>query len=268
MSALRTALVLVIASNLVMIGIRVLLDPQLLGMPGGLQSALEPAALLILAAYVVRWATGGDRRVAQAIVRAGTAVGLVGGMVEVVHITLENYGRLGARAESVTTGGFLVGLLLLWGIAGYRATRETAAVGAGLLAGSWSALVGMLMATTYGFSQLFWDLPRLEQRNVGSPDFLRSGWTDLHSFTIADVFEAGFKVLLLGPIAGAVLGGLGALLARAILAIRRPWAGLSRRCPSCPCATGRPARAGREPFPEITGSVPSRDSPRDDRASP
>ena len=106
-----------------------------------------------------------------------------------------------ARVESVTTGGFLAGLLLLWGIAGYRTTRGTAAVGAGPLAGSWGALVGMLMAATFGFSQLFWDLPRLEQRNVGSPDFLRSGWTDLHTFTIADIFESGFKVLLIGPIA-------------------------------------------------------------------
>jgi len=48
MPALRTTLLLVIALNLVMDGIRVFLDPQLLGMPGGLQSALEPAALLTL----------------------------------------------------------------------------------------------------------------------------------------------------------------------------------------------------------------------------
>jgi hypothetical protein len=216
MSALRTALLLLIASGLVMVGIRVVLDPQLLGMPGGPRSAFEPAALLIVDALVVTWAAREESRVAPAIVREGTAVGLVGGLLEVVHISLESYGRLGARAESVTTGGFLAGLLLLWGIAGYRATRGTAAVGAGPLAGSWGALVGMLMATTFGFSQLFWDLPRLEQRNVGSPDFLRSGWTDLHTFTIADVFESGFKILLIGPVAGAVLGGLGALLARSI----------------------------------------------------
>ena len=119
-----------------------------------------------------------------------------------MHITLENYGRLSARVESLSTGGFLVGLLLLWGIAGNRVARATGDLVSGVLAGSWSAMVGMLMAMTYGFSELFWGLPRLEERNVGSPDFLRSGWTDLHSFTIADVFEAGFKILLIGPIAG------------------------------------------------------------------
>jgi hypothetical protein len=83
-------------------------------------------------------------------------------------------------------------------------------------------MVGMFMAMTYGFSQSFWDLPRLKQRNIGSPDFLRSGWTDLHTFTIADVFEAGFKILLLGPILGAVLGGLGAITARTVLATGSP----------------------------------------------
>lgn len=220
MPALRITLLLVIALNLVMVGIRVFLDPQILGMPGGLQSALEPAALLTLDALIVIWATNGDSPVSRAVVREGTIVGLISGTLEVVHITLENFGHFNARVESVSTGGILLGLLLLWGIAGYRVTRSTAEFGAGLLAGSWSAMVGMLMAMTYGFSQLFWGLPRLEQRNVGSPDFLRSGWTDLHTFTIADVFEAGFKVLLIGPVAGAVLGGLGAIIARMILSIR------------------------------------------------
>jgi hypothetical protein len=220
MPALRTALVLVIALNLVMIGIRVMLDPQLLGMPGGLRSALEPAALLTLIALVVLWATRSDSRVAQTVVREGTAVGLASGTIEVVHIAVENFGHLSPRVESVATGGFLVGLLLLWGIAGYRVTRSTADLAAGVLAGSWSAMVGMLIATSFGFAQLFWDLSRLEQRNTGSPDFLRSGWTDLHTFTIADVFEAGFKILLIGPVAGAVFGGVGALVATTILASR------------------------------------------------
>ena len=125
-------------------------------------------------------------------------MGLACGTLEVVHITLENFGHLSPRAESISTGAFLLGLLLLWGIAGYRVTRSTRDMGAGVLAGSWSAMVGMLLATAYGFSQLFWGLPGLEHRNIGSPDLLRSGWTDLHVFTIADVFESGLKILLVG----------------------------------------------------------------------
>src|SRR5262245_60020824 len=133
MPALRTTVLLVIAFNLLMVGIRVFLDPQLLGMTGGLQSALEPAALLTVYALIVTWATRGDSPVAQVVVREGTALGLVSGTVEVVHITLENYGQFNARVESVSTGAFLLGLLLLWSITGYRVTRSTADLGAGLL---------------------------------------------------------------------------------------------------------------------------------------
>jgi hypothetical protein len=223
-ASLRITLLLVIAVNLVMIGGRVFFTPELLGMPGGLQSALEPAALMSLGALVVIWATSHAGLVDRAVLREGTGLGLVSGTLEVVHITLENYGHFNARLESVMTGAFLLGLLLLWGVAGYRVIRRTGVFGAGLLAGSWSAMVGMLIAATYGISQLFWGLSRLEKRNIGSPDFERSGWTDLHAFTIADVFEAAFKVLLIGPVAGALLGGLGALIALTIHAAgdRRP----------------------------------------------
>ena len=95
-------------------------------------------------------------------------------------------------------------------------------------------MVGMLFAITYGFSQLFWALPRLEQRNTLSPDFLRSGWTDLHAFTIVNVFEAGVKVLIIGPIVGALVGGLGGILALTVGSIRRRWSALSHRSTSRP----------------------------------
>jgi hypothetical protein len=53
-------------------------------------------------------------------------------------------------------------------------------------------------------------------KNIGSPDLIRSGWTDLRAFTIADLFEAVVKVLLVGPIMGAVFGGLGGPIAHMV----------------------------------------------------
>ena len=131
MSSLRTMLLLIIAVNLAMIGIRLSLDPGLIGMPGGLQSAIQPAALLAFFAVIVVWATGGSDPVAQVIVREGTAIGLAAGLLEVAHITFENFGGLDARAESAMTGGFLLGLLLLWSYSGYRVTRITRKLDAG-----------------------------------------------------------------------------------------------------------------------------------------
>ena len=218
---LRLALLLSIALSLAMIVARTTLDSRLLGLPGGLRAVLEPACLLIVDALVVIWATRPGDQVGQAVIREGTALGLIAGVLEIVHITVENYGHLDPRAESASTGAFLLGLLLLWAAAGYRVALGTSRIGAAMLAGSWCATVGMLLTVNYGFSQLFWDLPALERKNVLSPDFLRSGWTDLHAFTIADIFEAGFKVLLVGPVAGSILGALGGVAARLVVAITR-----------------------------------------------
>ncbi len=68
----------------------------------------------------------------------------------------------------MSTGLFMLGLFLIWGIAGYRATRRLRAMGAGSWAGSWAAMVGMLFAITYGFSQLFWALPHSWSRGTRS----------------------------------------------------------------------------------------------------
>jgi hypothetical protein len=57
----------------------------------------------------------------------------------------------------------------------------------------------------------------LENRNNGNPDFIRSGWTDIHAFTIADIFEACFKILFLGPVLGIIFGLLGAALSRLLV---------------------------------------------------
>ena len=51
---------------------------------------------------------------------------------------------------------------------------------------------------------------------------IRSGWTDLRAFTIADLFGAVVKVLIVGPILGAILGGLGGILARIFGTKRAP----------------------------------------------
>jgi hypothetical protein len=218
---LRIALLLSVALGLVMIPGRVALDPQLLGLPGGLQTTIAAAVTLVVAALVVFCATSARGEANQEVIWDAAVFGVLSGVLEAIHITVENFGNLAAAAERISTGLFMLGLFLIWGVAGYRATRRISALEAGACGGAWAAIVGMLFTVTYGFSQLFWALPRLEQRSMLSPDFLRSGWTDLHSFTIIDVFEAGVKVLIIGPIVGAIVGGLGGVIALAVGWIRR-----------------------------------------------
>jgi hypothetical protein len=60
----------------------------------------------------------------------------------------------------------------------------------------------------------FWAFEAIEKHDNGDPDFIRTGWTNIHAFVIADIFEACFKILFLGPIVGIIFGSFGAALAR------------------------------------------------------
>ena len=178
--------------------------------------------MLIVAGFVVLAATAVRDEANQKILWNAAVAGLLSGVLEAVHITVENFVSLAPR-ESISTGVFMLGLFLIWGVAGYRAPGACRAWDRAV-GRRWAAMVGILFAITYGFSQLFWALPRLEQRNTLSSRLPAAGWTDLHAFTIVDVFEAGVKVLIVGPILGAIIGGLGGVIALAVESIRRRWA--------------------------------------------
>jgi hypothetical protein len=210
--ALRRALLALIALDAAMIGGRVLSYRPLLAMPGVTGLLLELAILRTAHAVLVIRATEGGGPAWSAAVRTGTVFGLVAAAVESAHIAVENLVPLALRGESMSTGAFMLALCLTWATAGHRGARAAGSTAAGALTGAWSASVGMLATLAFAFSQLYWSLPALERRQVGSPDLIRSGWTDLRAFTIADIGEAGVKVLLVGPVAGAMLGGFGGLL--------------------------------------------------------
>lgn len=211
-STVRLALLLGILLNLAMIGVRVFFYRPLLVMPGGLKFVLEPAFLLIVYALLVVWATSRTDPLRRRILQVGTPLGLLGGIIQIVHMWLENLVNFGAANGTVTLSSMLL-TFLLWGVAGYRASRTTTSTGLGALAGSWSAMVTMLMAVTFGFALLYSSIPRLDYVATW-PEFQRSGWGDVHAFSIANTLDSGFSHLLIGPIVGALFGGIAGILAR------------------------------------------------------
>ncbi len=211
-STVRLALLLGIMLNLAMIGVRVFFYRPLLVMPGGLKFVIEPALLLIVYALLVVWATSRADPLRQRMLQIGTPLGLLGGMVQIVHMLLENLVNFGAVNGTVTLSSMLL-TFLLWGVAGYRASRTTTSTGLGALTGSWSALVTMLMAVTFGFALLYSSIPRLDYVATW-PEFQRSGWRDVHAFSIANTLDSGFSHLLIGPIVGVLFGGVAGIIAR------------------------------------------------------
>ena len=207
----RLTLLLGITLDLAMIGIRVFLYRPLLAMPGGLQFVVEPVLLLIVYGLFVVWATSRTNPLRQIIVQLGTSLGLIGGIVQIAHMSLENLVDLGPANGPVTLLSMLL-TFLLWGVAGYRAVRATTVTRSGVLAGSWSALVTMLLTVTFGFTLLYTSIPRLDYVATW-PEFQRSGWTDVHAFTIANTLDSGFSHLLMGPVVGVIFGGIASIFA-------------------------------------------------------
>jgi len=186
--------------------------PPLLTMPHSYSYILELGVMLLLYIPIVMWATRPS--IVLSTLRIATFFGAIAGLLEIVHISIENFGHLNAYAETVSTGIFMGGLFLLFAVSGYRITLNKRNVISGMLGASWSAVVCMLIVTTYGLSQLFWSFRAIEKHDIGDPDFIRTGWTDMHAFVIADIFEACFKILFLGPIVGIIFGLLGVTMAR------------------------------------------------------
>jgi hypothetical protein len=211
-STVRLALLLGVTLNLAMISLRVFFYRPLLAMPGGLKFVIEPALLLTVYALLVVWATSRADPLRQRILQIGTPLGVIGGVVQIVHISLENLVNFGAANGTVTLLSMFF-TFLLWGVAGYRASRTTTITGLGVLTGSWSAIVTMLMTVTVGFALLFSSIPRLDYVATW-PEFQQSGWGDVHAFSIANTLDSGFSHLLIGPVVGALFGGVAGIVAR------------------------------------------------------
>lgn len=210
----RRILLFCVGVNLAVFLVRLVRYPAILSLAGAMPIIAGCALLLLTVGVFVCWVTTRPTPAIRTAIAAGSGIGLVAGILEAIHIAVENFAGLNPHAESVSTALFMLALFLFWMVAGYRSAGITCRWSSGALAGLWSAIVTMLIAVTFGFVLLLVALPTLERRNLGSPDFARSGWTDLHAFAIADTFEAGTKVLTVGPILGMLWGSLGAGIAR------------------------------------------------------
>ena len=210
----RRIVLSVIILNITIIAITAFMYPPLLKMSNSWYYILKPVILLLMYIPMVMYITKISGPFAQTVISMGTTFGVISGMLEVTHISVENFGHLDSHTESVSTAIFMLGLFLLYGTAGFLLVKKRGTIVSGIQAGALAAGLCMLIVITFGLSQLFWSFKAIEQHDIGSPDFIRSRWTDFHAFVIADMFEASFSVLLVGLVAGIIFGFSGGLIAR------------------------------------------------------
>ncbi|HEV2238559.1 MAG TPA: hypothetical protein VGR57_18015 [Ktedonobacterales bacterium] len=212
---LRVWLLVLIGVAVDLVALRVATYPAFFTMPGAL-GYLVPllVALAIYAAAIVALPRLAGRAPAAATaLRVGTVAGVIGGALDVANITLESVVTLPQPVVSVTTLAGMLGLFLAFGAAGFAGGRS-AGFWLGVGAAVWSGMVAILIAITFGFLLANVALPRLAHDMASDPDYLRSGWTDVRAFAIANTDDAGFTHLLEGPIIAFVLGAAGSGLGR------------------------------------------------------
>ncbi len=75
-----------------------------------------------------------------------------------------------------------------------------------------SAMVTMVVGVTFGFVLTLAAPSRLERILATDPDFVRSGWTDVKAFVLANAFDNGFTHLLGALVVGSVMGLIGSMV--------------------------------------------------------
>jgi len=211
-SFIRTAMLLSVLANLVLIAFAVVGVDSPLGMPDGIVSVVEATLPLLAYGLIGVWApTLGLMQRGPALL-FGTGIGIIGGVLQIIQLALENFGRRIGENSTITLA-FMLGGFLIWGIAGYRVTRGTGEVKAGLVMSCWSAMVSVLMAVTFGLVLMTANYP--SPANVATwNEFKQSGWSNAHAFAIANSFEAVLSHLVIGPIAGTIFGVFGVGIAK------------------------------------------------------
>jgi hypothetical protein len=218
---LRVSLLLLIGGDLGLIAVRLLHYPTFFSMPGALGYALTPlVALAVYAALIVVLPQAAARLPgAPAAVRVGIVIGLIGGGLELMSISIESLFMLPQRVVSVTSLIEMLILFLSFAVAGFVGSRRTGAFWLGIGTAIWSAMVAILVAVAFGFLLVNTSLSTLAHDEQGDPDYARSGWSDVRAFAIANTFDSGFTHLVEAPIIATLLGAAGSGLGQ--IGVRR-----------------------------------------------
>lgn len=204
--------------DLVLVGLSIFSYPQLLGAEGFF-TIIGCISLLLLYGVI---GIGLPLRAKHAITVAlwqGTGVGLIIGGLFIIDLIIENFLDLSNQMSTFSTLGFMLLIFLFFGIAGARGTLKTGQILLGIVAGVWSALLGVLIAVCFGFMVNFLFIQRLEY--ILASDYARSGMHDPRAFTFFNSLDSAFSHLLEAPIIAVVLGTLGALTIKAFMIQRK-----------------------------------------------
>jgi hypothetical protein len=199
-------------ASLVLISVAAIGVDSPVRMSGGFVYVVE--ATLPLLAYGLIFYRVPTFRVMQSgtALQVGTVVGIIGGVLQIIQLASENFGRRIGENASFTLA-VMLSAFLIWGAAGFWVSRNTGEFKMGMIASCWGAMVSVLMAVTFGLVLMTANFPSPAYVATWS-EFKHSGWSNAHAFAIANSLEAVLSHLVIGPVAGIICGIVGVVIAK------------------------------------------------------
>jgi len=208
----RYAVLAVLAVDVAFVAAGVLGQPAYLHERDSAAYLVEAVVMLavygVLTVLLTRRVSAGRVRV----LRVAGLTGLVLGTVEAVNISVETFAGLSGALGLVPTAPLVLGPFLVWSVLSGWSARVSGSSRVGVLAALWCAMVTMVVGVTFGFLLALIVPGRLAALLLDSPEFQRSGWSDVHAFVLANTFDNGFTHLLGGLVVASLVGVVGAVV--------------------------------------------------------
>ncbi len=158
-----------------------------------------------------------ERRGSSAL-KYGILFGILLGAFQVVLALLTNYLNLGSFALFVTIGGFVLALIVYL-LAGIRASQETGMMGTGAFAGLWTGVVSAIIGFLGALLLAYLNLGTLRQQaaaaaQAASHQVHQSIPATTDQLLLSTAAITGFSGLVLSILLGLIVGAIGGAIGR------------------------------------------------------
>ena len=169
---------------------------------------IAPAAVLIAYVMLARTSASTAQQSSATIQRVTVACGVVSAVVLIRALVIQYFGRTANNAIMVAI------VFVLWLVPGVVAAARMGRIRDAAIASTLSAQIGSLANVGFILASYYvlrgTTLQEQFFRTEGTyDDFARSGISDFGTFVMGDLFGGAFFHLLLGGLAGALLGSIG-----------------------------------------------------------
>jgi hypothetical protein len=156
----------------------------------------------------------GSREPFSGAIRHGTKMGLVTGVVWILHMTILHFIHFPVIWGTIFTWIFMILVLFIFGYTAYRYMARSNHLFASLLSTLWTAMFSILLLFLYSWIVTFLFMPWIEKILIGDPDYLISGMINISDYTIHHNIESAGIHLLEAPVLALIVGLIGIFICR------------------------------------------------------